>query len=105
MMAERQWRARKWGAPLALWRMTIMSGDIASRLRAVSRSVSPLVTLEVAGLKFSVSADSRFSAISNDERVRVDGSMKKLTTVLARNVGTLRTGRVAISAMTPAVSS
>ena len=38
------------------WRSTIMSGDIASRLSAVSASVSPLTTLEVPIAMLSVSA-------------------------------------------------
>ena len=42
MIAERQMRASSSGAPDEAWRMTIMSGDIASRLRTVSTSVSPL---------------------------------------------------------------
>ena len=48
-----------------------MSGDIASMFIAVSASVSPLSTLEVATAMLSVSALSRFSAISNEVRVRV----------------------------------
>ena len=40
-IADRQWRARKCGAPDDAWRSTIMSGFMASRLRAVSSSVSP----------------------------------------------------------------
>ena len=51
-----------------------MSGAIASMFMAVSASVSPLMTLDVATAMFSVSALSRFSAISNDVRVRVLGS-------------------------------
>ena len=51
-----------------------MSGAIASMFIAVSASVSPLSTLEVETAMFSVSALSRFSAISNDVRVRVLGS-------------------------------
>jgi hypothetical protein len=74
MMAERQTRDRKWHAPDDAWRRTIMSGDIASRLRAVSASVSPLTTLDVPMAMLSVSALRRFSAISNDVRVRVLGS-------------------------------
>ena len=74
--------------------MTIMSGAIASRLRdRVERAISPLVTLEVATAMLSVSALSRFSAISNDVRVRVLGSKNRLTTVLPRSVGTFLIGR------------
>jgi hypothetical protein len=46
-------------------------GRIASRLRAVSTSVSPLLVLEVDPEMLTVSAESRFAAISNDVRVRV----------------------------------
>jgi hypothetical protein len=41
---------------------------------AVSTSVSPLTTLELATATPRMSALSRFSAISKDVRVRVDGS-------------------------------
>ena len=61
-------------APDEAWRRTIMSGAIASMFSAVSTSVSPLSTLDAATAMFSVSALSRFSAISNDVRVRVLGS-------------------------------
>ena len=61
-------------APDDGWRTTIASGRIASRLRAVSASVSPFVVLEVDALMLMVSADRRFAAISNDVRVRVLGS-------------------------------
>ena len=71
MIAERQMRDRKWQAPDEEWRSTIMSGCMASRLSAVSASVSPLTTLDEATAMLSVSALSRFSAISNDVRVRV----------------------------------
>src|SRR3712207_9006534 len=49
-MAARQMRASCCGAPAEEWRMTMQSGAIASRLCAVSRRVSPLVTLEVEAL-------------------------------------------------------
>ena len=47
------------------------AGDIASRLSAVSTSVSPFTRLDVCAAMFKVSALSRFSAISNEVRVRV----------------------------------
>ena len=59
----------------------------------MSSSVSPLVTLEVAVAMLSVSALSRFSAISNDVRVRVLGSKNRLTTVRPRSAGTFLIGR------------
>jgi len=58
-----------------------MSGAIASRFSAVSASVSPFTTLDVPIAIFSVSALSRFSAISKDVRVRVLGSKNRLMTV------------------------
>jgi hypothetical protein len=82
-----------------------MSGRIASRLSAVSASVSPLTTLDVAIAMLSVSALRRFSAISNDVRVRVLGSKNRLTTVLPRSAGTFLIGREAISFIASAVSS
>ncbi len=44
-----------------------------------------------------MSADSRFSAISKLERVRVEDSKKRLITVLPRSVGTFLIGRSATS--------
>ena len=82
-----------------------MSGDIASRLSAVSASVSPLTTLEVPMATLSVSALRRFSAISNDVRVRVLGSKNRLTTVLPRSAGTFLIGREPTSFIASAVSS
>src|SRR4029453_14683953 len=82
-----------------------MSGDIASRFNAVSTSVSPLTTLEVAMATLSVSELRRFSATSNEVRVRVLGSKKRLTTVRPRSVGTFLIGRCAISCIASAVSS
>ena len=74
MMRDLQMRDSRWQAPDEAWRNTIMSGDIASMLRAVSASVSPFSTLEAETAMFKVSALRRFSAISNDVRVRVLGS-------------------------------
>ena len=59
----------------------------------MSASVSPLTTLDVAMAMLSVSALRRFSAISNDVRVRVLGSKNRLTTVLPRSAGTFLIGR------------
>jgi len=55
--------------PEAGWRTTMASGFMASRLRAVSASVSPLVVPEVDALMLMVPADIRLAAISNDVRV------------------------------------
>ena len=73
-IAERQWRARKCGAPEDACRITIMSGFMASRFFAVSSSVSPFCTLEVAVAMERLSAESTFSATSKDDRVRVEAS-------------------------------
>ena len=51
----------------------------------------------------SVSALSRFSAISNDVRVRVLGSKNRLTTVLPRSAGTFLIGREPTSFIASAV--
>ena len=69
-------RDRKCGAPEALWRMTMKSALSASRLRAVSLSVSPFLSEEASAEKLMMSAVSRCSASSKLMRVRVDGSMK-----------------------------
>ena len=53
---------------------TIMLGAMASRFIAVSTSVSPFTTLDEAMATLRVSALRRFSAISNEVRVRVLGS-------------------------------
>jgi len=63
--------------PGCLARMTIMSGCMATRFSAVSMSVSPFSTDDPDAVKLSVSADRRFSAISNDTRVRVDASIEE----------------------------
>src|SRR5260221_3377025 len=92
------------GGPGCLWRMTIMAGCIATRFSAVSMSVSPFSTDDPEAAKLSVSADSRFSAISNDTRVRVDASMKRLMTSWPRRAGTFFTGRSLTSLKPSAVS-
>ncbi len=57
-----------------------MLAPSASTFRTVSTSDSPLDTLEVAALKLSTSAPSAFAARSNDSRVRVLFSKKRLAT-------------------------
>ena len=81
-----------------------MSGDIASMFRTVSSKDSPFVTLEVAAAMLSVSALSRFSAISNEVRVRVLGSKNRFTIVRPRRVGTFLMARPPISFIAIAVS-
>ena len=51
-----------------------------------------------------MSAERRFSAISNETRVRVDASMKRLMTSCPRSAGTFFTGRSLTSLKPSAVS-
>src|SRR5690606_25146831 len=97
MAQFRQCLASNWGAPAAWCRTTIMSGFIDCRFFPVSIRDSPLTTLLLETLKLIVSALSRFAAISNDERVRVEGSKKRLITVRPLSVGTFLIGREKIS--------
>ena len=57
----------------------------------------PDQTLLVEEEMFTTSAESRFPAISNDVRVRVDASKKRLMTVFPRSVGTFLMGLVETS--------
>src|SRR5215213_5695835 len=75
----------------------MQSGCIASRFSAVSRSVSPLVTLDEETLMLTASAESRFAASSKLVRVRVEFSKKRLMTVFPRRVGTFFISREFIS--------
>jgi hypothetical protein len=52
----------------------MISGFIAKRFSAVSASVSPLVAELFDGAMLTVSAESRFPAISKEVRVLVDDS-------------------------------
>src|SRR5215813_12217576 len=101
---HRSARASMCAAPDAAWRITTQSGLIASMLRAVSMSVSPLTTLEDDPETLMTSADSHLPAISNEVRVRVEGSRNRLTTVFPRSTGTFLISREAISFMEVAVS-
>ena len=90
--------ANRWGAPAMLWRMIIMSGDMAMRVLAVSMRVSPLVMELVEADKETVSALKRLAATSKLVRVRVLASWKKFTASLPRRVGTFLMGRALIRA-------
>jgi hypothetical protein len=68
--------------------MTMASGRMASRLRAVSISVSPFWVELVDAEKASVSALSRLAASSKESLVRVEFSKKTSATVRPRRVGT-----------------
>src|ERR1700749_2508518 len=62
-------------------------------LFTVSISVSPLLTDDDEAAKFTTSADKRFSANSNERRVRVEFSKKILAMVTSRSEGTFFIGR------------
>src|SRR5215210_3021603 len=84
--------------------MTTMSIRIASRFLAVSTKVSPLLTDDPTAATFTVSAERRFSANSNEIRVRVEASKNRLTIVLPRSAGTFLIGRSLTSLNGSAVS-
>src|SRR6266536_4828610 len=96
--------ARNCGAPAELWRSTRISACNASRLRAVSLSVSPLVRLEAVAEMLMTSALRRNAASSNEVRVRVLGSPQKFTSVFPRSAGTFLISRVPICLNASAVS-
>src|SRR2546426_5732158 len=93
MTLERIRLPRNSAAPEEGWRMTTMSIRIASRFRAVSTRVSPFCTELPLAATLTVSAERRFSANSNEIRVRVDASKNRLTMVLPRSAGTFLMGR------------
>src|SRR4051812_2883372 len=95
------WRAMRKGAPEELWRTTKMSACIAERLATVSSSDSPLLCDEMAMFRLMTSAERRLAAISKVVRVRVEGSKKRLKTLLPRRSGTFFTSR----SVTPAKDS
>src|SRR3954471_12414453 len=92
------------GAPAEAWRTTKISACMAERLATVSRSDSPLVCDETAMFRLMTSADRRLAAISKVVRVRVEGSKKRLNTLLPRSSGTFLTSRSVTPAKDSAVS-
>src|SRR6266508_2934862 len=84
--------------------MTIRSGDIACRLRAVSSRDSPFSTELPFAAKESASAESHFSAVSKEKRVRVEASKKRFTTMRPRSAGTFLISRSPMGRMDSAVS-
>jgi hypothetical protein len=93
--AQRTWLCSIAAAPPNEWRTTITSGCIASRLSAVSSSVSPLLIDEPELEMLIASADSRLAAISNEVRVRVEFSRNRLITVRPRSEVSFLTGSLA----------
>src|SRR5437016_278768 len=92
MTLERIRLPRNSAAPDEGWRMTTMSIRIASRFLAVSTRVSPFCTALPLAATLTVSAERRFSANSNEIRVRVEASKNRLTIVLPRSAGTFLMG-------------
>jgi len=81
-----------------------MSIFMASMLRTVSRNDSPFETLDVLFANVTTSALIRFSASSNDIRVLVESSKKRLSTAIPLSVGTMRIGLSRTSLKESAVS-
>ena len=81
----------------------IVSTCIASMFLAVSRRLSPFDVLDPDEEKLMRSADRRLAASSNDVRVRVDDSKKRLAIVLPRSAGTFLISRVETSLKDSAV--
>ncbi len=73
-------------------------------LRTVSRRVSPFCTALVLAEKLRLSAESLFSAISNEEWVLVEFSKKRLTISFPLRAGTFLIGLSEISFIFSAVS-
>src|SRR5712671_6034803 len=70
-----------------------MSALRASRFLAVSLRVSPFFSDDASAVKLMISAVNRSAASSKLIRVRVEGSMNKLTTVFPRSAGTFLIAR------------
>src|SRR5712691_3883694 len=85
------------GAPEALCRITMQSGFMASSVRTVSSSDSPLRRLETSACRFIVSAPRRAAAVPKLMRVRVEGSKNASATVLPRSVASFLSGCLWIS--------
>src|SRR6267142_5448289 len=98
------WRAMRKGAPEEACRTTKMSACMAERFATVSSRDSPLVAEDTAMFRLIPSADRRLAAISKVVRVRVEGSKKRLNTLLPRRSGTFFTSRSVTPANDSAVS-
>ncbi len=81
--------ATRAGTPDEAWRMITASMPMASMVSTVSLSDSPFLSEDDAAEKERTSADMRLAAVSNDIRVRVDSSKKRVATVRPRRAGTL----------------
>ena len=72
--------------------ITSISTFIDKILFAVSTNVSPFFKLELPAVKFTISAESLFSASSNESFVLVLFSKNKLAMVISLSVGTFLIG-------------
>src|SRR5690606_7519504 len=95
---------KKRPAPGLGWRITTISTFMDRILFTVSIKVSPFFTEDCAAEKLMTSADSRFSASSNDNRVRVLFSKKIFAIVISRSEGTFLIDRLITSLKWSAVS-
>ena len=84
--------------------MTRASTAMASMVRTVSRRDSPLLVEEPLPVMLMVSADIHLPAISNELRVRVESSKKRLMMVRPRRVGIFLTSRFCTSCIDSAVA-
>ena len=82
-----------------------MSALSASKFLAVSFNVSPFFREEASAVKLITSALNRCAASSKLIRVRVEGSIKRLTTVLPRKAGTFLITRSPTALKARAVTS
>src|SRR5690554_7908149 len=91
------WLDKNRPAPGLGWRITTISTFMDRMLFTVSIKVSPFLTEDCAAEKFITSADSRFSASSNDKRVRVLFSKNIFAMVISRSEGTFLMDRLITS--------
>ena len=76
---------------------------MAATVSTVSRSDSPLLVEDPLPEMLMTSAESHLPAISKEDRVRVESSKKRLTTVRPRSVGSFLTSRRCTSCIDSAV--
>ena len=95
--------AKKDAAPGFGCRMTTRSTFMERILFTVSTRDSPFLTELPDALKFTMSADSLFSASSKDNLVRVEFSKNKLAMVISLKDGTFFMGRLITSLKLSAV--
>ena len=93
MTEQLTFSASSLAAPDSAWRTTRTSGRMAFSVIAVSSSVSPFFTEQVATSMLMTSAPSRLPASSKEVRVRVEFSKNRLMTVRPRSSARACRGR------------